>query len=316
MKDIEKYLNAFPIATKLYQIPLSKITDAVLEHVLFDQLLLELPPSIILERHRTLHSKRIQIISNLFIDLHIIIITKVLRTPHDAQILLGKLWWYSQTEWKIIVFVYDPAGFFRRIPDADPSQYPLILHPRPHVAQSNQFDRELMIKRGGFSLYDAQHPAMQKIDDKIQEFNFQINQFSPAFDPHPSRDHLTGIFQKFPFRELLADPEFIDPIIHEERELTELPIEWLVSKILRALYPDRIVNQYRTDHHIFDLYFDDRLIIEIKYLKQRNEYFRLIGQLWEYSCYGKEIIAFIINPKKIFKLINGAFPPNCSIILI
>jgi hypothetical protein len=123
------------------------------------------------------------------------------------------------------------------------------------------------------------------------------------------------VLNAFPIEQFLSDPLFLDPIITKDSEFNELHLEWLLTYFLRKCYPDLLANQYRTQHHIFDVYLADQIIIEFKYLRNRSEYFRLIGQIWDYSCYEKDLIIYIYNPKRIFRFIDNAFPPNSRVIV-
>lgn len=312
--DLLALLDHYPIKSDLFKIPLSQINDLFFSQYIETILKKYLSPELEMPPFKNHVFERIQLKGFEFSPRNIIIVPKILKEIRDYQTFLGKLWWYAKSSYKLIIVLYDPIGLFRHILNSIPSNCQVILHPKPHLPQQIWFDPNLTIDRGGYSLYDAMHPFMDKIDLLMNELIRSLTE-NNMLHSAPSVEELATVLDAFPIDRFLSDPLVLDPIMIKDKEFNEVHLEWLLTRFLRKCYPDLVANQYRTQHHIFDVYLADKIIVEFKYLRNRSEYFRLIGQIWDYACYEKDLLIYIYNPKRIFRFIQNAFPENSRLIV-
>lgn len=322
MPSLLNFLHQYPIGNALFRTPLSHIKDERVAMCLEAVLNAHLPSHIPVFRKKSMLLNRVRIKSPILLPNNVIIIPKTLRTSAEAQILRGKLWYLSQSPWVIIVYLYDPAGFFQKISMSIPSQIHSIFHPKPHQSKKIYPDPNRSINQGGFSIYDGHHPALKVLNAYCDQTYTTCN--IPAIDAslkdseilHPfiTPSNITKLLTMFPLEKLCTDSAFANPILVCDERWSEVHFEWILTYFLRLRFIKWAVNQFRTDRHIFDLNLDDRIIIEFKYLKTRTEYFRLIGQLWEYSEYKKFLIAYVVLANKNLHIDPKYLPENCSLI--
>jgi hypothetical protein len=320
-EDIIRFLTNYPIENTLYHIPLSQIKPKQIERIVFDAISKDLPPNITKQGNMAIKYKRYQLKCNILLNTKLGIIIHYPKSFHDFQIMIGKIWWsyinmkdFFETENKnVILYVYDPMGFFRNHAKSIPPHFQVVLQPKPHIPRKIDAMKQFLIERGGYSYYEARHPAMDKIQSLMGEFESEMAEKIMNYDS-PTLDNIQWCLAHFPLERFLQDVEIITPILEKDKDFVEIHVEWLLSLYLQRIYGNKVVNQFRTDFHIFDVYINDAIILEFKYLRSRNEYFRLIGQLWDYAAYNKALILYVYDPKKFFKAITIAFPPNTYIV--